>query len=82
MSVAGNSPLRFGASALEQQVDMWFRLRLCPNFASRRNFTYPQNVILNCTLRPPNKKFYKEQTKLIYRGNQNDDKRRGEGVNY
>ena len=30
-SVARNSPLRFGATALGQQVDMWLRLRLRPN---------------------------------------------------
>ena len=39
--LARNSPLRFGALALGQQVDMW--LSQSPNLA-KRNFTYPQNV--------------------------------------
>jgi len=45
-SFAHDSPLRFGAIALGQQVDMWLRLRLRPNSPSV-NFTYPKNIIRN-----------------------------------
>ena len=42
--VARNSPLRFGANALGQKEDMWLAIAR-PNFALRRNFTYPPDVI-------------------------------------
>ena len=42
---SGNSPLRFGANALGQQVDMWLA-NAHPNSPSV-NFTYPQNIIRN-----------------------------------
>jgi len=37
-----NSPLRFGATALGRQGEMWLA-HACLNFA-KRNFTYPLNV--------------------------------------
>jgi len=42
-----NSPLRFGANAFGQQADMWLAYAR-PNFALRRNFTYPRDVKRNC----------------------------------
>ena len=41
-SVARNSPLRFGATALGQQADMWLA-NARPNLPVA-NFTYPPNV--------------------------------------